>query len=138
MNYHQNELGSTLALTDESGTLTDQFAYTAYGKLCNRTGTTDTQFCWLGGYDTDTDLHLTLHRAYSANMKRFISTDPLGIDGFANLYAYGNLNPLFFVDPSGLWGENIHYGSDDFGGTLQWAQDAGFSEEKGSGRLIRH
>ncbi len=104
--YNSDELGSTLALTDENGTVTDEFAYTPYGKCTARTGTTGTPFQWLGGYgvyyDSSTDLHLTLHRAYSANMRRFISSDPMGIDGGVNLYAYGNLNPLFFVDPYGL------------------------------------
>ncbi len=131
--YHQDELGSTLALSDKNGSVTDEFAYTPYGEV-NRIGLTDTPFQWLGGYgvyyDTEANLHLTLHRAYSAKLKRFITADPLGIDGGVNLYAYGNLNPLFFVDPKGLWGKNIHFGSDDFGGTLQWAQDAGFSESQ--------
>ncbi len=66
----------------------------------------ETPFQWLGGcgvyYDNETDLHLTLHRAYSSKLKRFISPDPLGIDAFANIYAYGDLNPLAFVDPEGL------------------------------------
>ena len=132
--YHADEQGSTLALTDESGAVTDQFAYSPYGQALGRTGTNNTPYQWLGGYgvyyDSSTDLHLTLHRAYSANMRRFISADPLGIDGGVNLYAYGNLNPLAFVDPQGLWGENIHFGSDDFGGTLQWAQDANFTENQ--------
>ncbi len=119
--YHSDELGSTLALTDESGTVTDEFAYTPYG-TATHTGTTDTPFQWLGGYgvyyDADTDLHLTLHRAYSAHQKRFISSDPMGIDGGVNLYAYGNLNPLAFVDPYGLCAESF---SDKFYGTVdQW------------------
>jgi RHS repeat-associated protein len=103
-------LGSTLALTDEAGTVTDQFAYSPYGQLLSRTGTTATPFQWLGGYgvyyDSVSDLHLTLHRAYSAEQRRFIGIDPLGIDGFANLYAYGDLNPLAFVDPYGLCAES--------------------------------
>ena len=69
---------------------------------------TDTPFQWLGGYgvyyDSDTDLHLTLHRAYSSKLKRFISPDPLGIDGGVNVYAMANRNPLYFVDPYGLSG----------------------------------
>ncbi len=102
--YHQDELSSTLALTDETGTVTDEFAYMPYG-YATHTGSTETPYRWLGGYgvyyDADTDLHLTLHRAYSSKMKRFISSDPMGIDGGVNLYAYGNLNPVYFVDPSG-------------------------------------
>ncbi len=107
--YHSDEIGSTLALTDETGTVTDQFTYSPYGQAIGRTGSTETPFQWLGGYgvyyDSDTDLHLTLHRAYSAHQKRFISSDPMGIDGGVNLYAYGNLNPLAFVDPYGLCAE---------------------------------
>ena len=41
-------------------------------------------------------------------MKRFFTPDPLGIDGFVNLYAYGNLNPLFGVDPTGLLTVFVH------------------------------
>lgn len=108
--YHFDELGSTLALTDQAGSETDRFAYSPYGDLLGHTGTNDTAFRWLGGYgvyyDEDADLHLTLHRAYSANMRRFISTDPSGIDGGVNLYAYANLNPLAFVDPYGLCAES--------------------------------
>lgn len=103
--YHSDELGSTLALTDSSGTVTDQFAYMPYG-YANHSGTTETPFQWLGGYgvyyDVDTDLHLTLHRAYSCSLKRFLHPDPMGIDGGANVYAMANLNPLAFVDPFGL------------------------------------
>jgi len=103
--YHSDELGSTLALTDSSGTVTDQFAYMPYG-YASRTGTTQTPFRWLGSfgvyYDSATDLHLTLHRAYSCELKRFLQSDPLGIDGFENLYTYGDLNPLAFIDPLGL------------------------------------
>ena len=111
--YHGDELGSTLALTDGAGAVTDQFAYSPYGQLLSRTGTNSTAFLWLGGYgvyyDSAANLHLTLHRAYSAEQKRFISCDPLGIDGGMNLYAYGNLNPLAFVDPKGLYNQAVDY-----------------------------
>jgi RHS repeat-associated protein len=104
--YHSDELGSTLALTDETGDVTDQLAYTPYGGVTH-TGSTETPCQWLGGYgvyyDVDTQLHLTLHRAYDCSLRRFISTDPMRIDGGVNLYAYGNLNPLAFVDPLGLY-----------------------------------
>ncbi len=103
--YHSDELGSTLALTDAIGTITDQFAYMPYG-YANHSGTTSTPFQWLGGYgvyyDIDTELHLTLHRAYSVSLKRFISSDPLGLDASPNLYWYADGNPLWYIDPFGL------------------------------------
>lgn len=40
----------------------------------------------------------------------FISADPLGIDGGVNVYAYANLNPLAFVDPYGLCGNEPYTG----------------------------
>ncbi len=51
------------------------------------------------------DLYLTRHRAYSANLMRFLQPDPIGLDGGWNLYAYANGNPLAFVDPLGLYKE---------------------------------
>jgi hypothetical protein len=46
--------------------------------------------------------YLTRHRLYSPVLRRFLSTDPLGIDGGLNLYAYANGNPLAYIDPLGL------------------------------------
>ncbi len=37
-----------------------------------------------------------------SGQKVFLSADPKGIDGWVNLYAYGNLNPTIFTDPYGL------------------------------------
>ena len=120
--YHSNELGSTIALTDASGTPTDQFAYMPYG-YAKHTGSTDTPFQWLGGYgvyyDADTQLHLTLYRAYSCHLKRFMQADPLGIDGGSNVYMMANLNPLWFIDPYGLCPEDVTYGF----GLLDYAED---------------
>lgn len=132
--YHADELGSTLSLTDELGNVTDEFAYMPYG-YATHSGTNSTPFQWLGGYgvyyDTDTDLHLTLHRAYSSSMKRFISMDPTGIDAFPNLYAYGDLNPTYFVDPEGLWvwhaiGAAVGAGLDI--GAQMWIEGKSFDE----------
>ena len=47
-------------------------------------------------------LYLTRHRLYSPVLRRFLSADPLGIDGGLNLYAYANGDPLAYIDPLGL------------------------------------
>ncbi len=118
--YHSDEQSSTLALTDEAGSVTDQFAYTPYG-VATHTGSDDTPYQWLGGVAVRAEgngLYYMLNRTYSASMRRFVSADPSGIDGGANLYAYGNLNPLAFVDPYGLCAESF---SDKFYGAVdQW------------------
>ena len=102
---HSDGQGSVLALTDASGGVTDQFAYGPYGEPWSRTGTNELPFRWLGGsgvvYAGD-GLYLTYHRLYDANLKRFLQSDPKGLAGGVNLYAYGNLSPLVYVDPLGL------------------------------------
>jgi RHS repeat-associated protein len=103
--YHADEQGSTLALTDENGAVTDQFSYSPYGKCTARTGTTQTPFQWLGGIAVQNEgdgLYYMLNRYYSADMKRFIQQDPSGIDGGVNLYAYCVNNPTAYSDPFGL------------------------------------
>lgn len=103
--YHADEQGSTLALTDGSGNVSDQFAYSPYGELSAHIGTNSTPYEWLGGGAVraeGTNTYAMLRRFYSADQKRFMSADPKGIDGWVNLYAYGNLNPTIFTDPYGL------------------------------------
>jgi RHS repeat-associated protein len=116
--YHADEQGSTLALTDGSGNVTDQFGYTPWGVLTARTGITDTPYQWLGGVAVRdegdglpavTGLYAMQHRFYSATQKRFLSPDPTGIDSFPNLYAYGNMNPAFYSDPYGLCADSSAY-----------------------------
>ncbi len=102
---HADEQGSTIALTDASGSVTDQIAYSPYGEIFNRTGTTDIPYLYVGGFGVFNEGHNLLHmkaRYYDAQLKRFLTKDPIGLDGGSNLYAYAANNPLFFFDPFGL------------------------------------
>jgi len=125
--YHANEQGSVLALTDETGSVTDRFAYSPYGQVLGRTGTTDTPYQWLGGIAVRNEgggFYFMLNRYYSTDMRRFISTDPMGIDGGVNLYAYAGLNPIAFVDPLGLWQVTIG-GAYGYGGRVTFGKNNG-------------
>ena len=107
--YHFDARGSTIAITDANGNITDTFAYDTYGKLLSRTGTSSIIFGYNGrdGVVTDTN-GLTYMRAryYSPDMKRFINADIIaGAISNAitlNRFAYANGNPVSFVDPFGL------------------------------------
>ena len=102
---HSDELGKILALTDNNGAFTDEYAYQPYGRMIAHSGTNDLPFAFMGDYgvwNAGSGLSLTRHRAYDANLMRFLQSDPMGIDGGRNLYAYGGGNPLFWLDPLGL------------------------------------
>ena len=108
--YHFDSRGSTIAITDASGNITDTFAYDTYGKLLTRTGINTVIFGYNGrdGIVTD-DNGLIYMRAryYLPEMKRFINADVIaGAISNAitlNRFAYANGNPVSFVDPFGLW-----------------------------------
>ncbi|MFO7534840.1 MAG: RHS repeat-associated core domain-containing protein [Kiritimatiellia bacterium] len=104
---HGDSQGSTLAFTDNVGTPTDQWFYSPYGSVLNRTGATETPFQWLGGHGVrcqDDGMYLTLYRMYNSELMRFTSADPIGLSGGANLYAYCAGNPLTLMDPEGKCG----------------------------------
>ena len=108
--YHFDCRGSTAAITDISGNITDTFEYDTYGRLTARTGSTPIIFGYNGrdGVITDkTGLIYMRARYYSPDMKRFINADvvagKLSSAITLNRYAYANGNPVSLVDPFGLW-----------------------------------
>ena len=147
---HCDDFGSVVALTDTSGTVLHTALYGPHGEDWGTTGVNPTPFTWLGGYGVQTlntttplRLFLTRHRIYSATLNRFLSSDPLGLAGGLNLYAYAEGNPLAYMDPLGLksysfaneidWGNaltRVGGGAKMIGGALESA--AGFTFAAGT------
>jgi RHS repeat-associated protein len=52
-------------------------------------------------FDKETNLHYNTFRDYSPEIGRYIESDPIGLRGGLNTYAYVYDNPLGVVDPMG-------------------------------------
>ena len=134
---HSDELGRILALTDNTGTIMDEFAYQPYGRLIARTGLSDMPLLFMGDsgvLHAGQGLYLTRHRAYDANLMRFLQPDPIGLEGGRNLYSYAEGAPSMFTDPLGLWTLQIgpsFSGGIGFGGTIGFGVAVGYSHEYG-------
>lgn len=52
-------------------------------------------------YDSETELHYNRYRYYEPHSARYMSKDPIGLEGGLNTSAYVN-NPTHWIDPMGL------------------------------------
>lgn len=114
--YHFDFRGSTVAITDSCGNITDTFKYDTYGRLESRTGDSFVIFGYNGRDGVVTDRNGLLYmraRYYSPDMRRFINADiiPGEISNAVTLnrYAYANGNPVSNIDPFGLAAERGKY-----------------------------
>ena len=129
--YHFDCHGSTIAITNASGNITDTFAYDTYGKLLTRTGTNKVIFGYNGRDGVVTDDNGLIYmraRYYSPAMKRFINADVIvGTISNAvtlNRFAYANGNPVSLIDPFGLSPERGNQGhSSDYYNRAMWLDE---------------
>ena len=104
--YLQDGQGSTRALTDSSGVVTDTYSYTAFGDLLDQTGTTENSYLYTGQqFDSLTELYSLRARYYNPTIGRFLSQDTypynFGNPVELNRYGYTANNPINAFDPSG-------------------------------------
>jgi RHS repeat-associated protein len=101
-------LGSTVALTDDSGAVATEYTYDPFGgtTVTNHAGTATNPYQYAGRENDGTGLYYYRARYYHPGFGRFISADPLGhvseLAASGNLYVYGNDAPTTFIDPLGL------------------------------------
>jgi RHS repeat-associated protein len=63
-------------------------------------------------YDQETGNYYNYFRDYDPSTGRYLKSDPIGLLGGINTYAYAYLNPLSFTDELGLFGDGQIYGPD--------------------------
>jgi RHS repeat-associated protein len=143
-------LGSTIAVTDQSGALMERVYYSdAFGTPTFKNGsgatlagtTTGTRFLFTGReWLSQCGIYDYRNRAYSAQIGRFLETDPIRFAaGDGNLYRYVSNNPVNLWDPLGLWtvGGRINVsgpGFDvSFGITIDGHGNVDFTTSRGPG-----
>jgi RHS repeat-associated protein len=99
--YHQDQLGSTRALTNSTGTVVATYGYDAYGNVTGKTGSVTNPFQYAGQYtDAESGLEYLRARYYDAAIGQFLTRDPL-IGLTQQAYGYTKGDPLNVIDPSG-------------------------------------
>ncbi len=132
--YSRDHLGSIREVTNENGELAAQYDYDVWGKRVTISGDSSFDFGFTGHYfHQPSGLNLTMYRAYSPTLGRWISRDPMGESEGPNLYSYVANDPINMIDPLGLfnWRRWVPRGPWFFGtccnrsGGIEWASVAG-------------
>jgi RHS repeat-associated protein len=106
--YHCDQIGTPQELTDSDGELAWSAKYRAWGEAkeaiseAARKAGIGNPLRFAGQYhDAETGLHYNRHRYYDPSTGRFISKDPIGLEGGLNAFQYAP-NPTGWIDPLGL------------------------------------
>ncbi|MCW9057982.1 MAG: RHS domain-containing protein [Gammaproteobacteria bacterium] len=106
---HNDHLKTPKVLTDEAGNVVwsashDPFGMAAVDEDPDGDGVKVVLNVRFPGqyFDVETGLHYNYFRTYDPGTGRYLESDPIGLRGGLNTYAYAEGNPLLFTDPMGL------------------------------------
>ena len=98
-----NQGSVRLVVNTETGEIAQRLDYDSFGRVLCDTNPGFQPFGFQGGlYDPDTGLVEFCCRWYDAETGRWISKDPILLDGGWNVYAFCGNDPINRTDPSGL------------------------------------
>ena len=100
---HSDHLNTPQKVTDAGGQVVWDASYEPFGNASLLTEAVELPLRFPGQYfDGETGLHQNWHRDYDPGVGRYLQSDPIGLKGGLNTYAYVAGNPMRFVDPRGL------------------------------------
>jgi len=105
---HTDQLNTPRAITDGSGNLVWQWDSDPFGKETpNERPSGQTAFTFNPRFpgqqfDRESNLHYNYFRDYDPQSGRYVQSDPIGLNGGVNTYAYVNGNPNSYTDSFGL------------------------------------
>ena len=130
---HADHLGKPQIATDSSGAIVwDGGITTPFGESVALAGAFAQSLMFPGQYadmetalNDNTPLFHNWHRTYDPTLGRYLQSDPIGLAGGINRYAYVGGNPLSWIDPAGLdaWIVIDPKGAGKFGHALLFFED---------------
>ena len=134
---HNDHLGTPHMLSDENGIAVWRAVYEPFGLAAlnedpDNNGESVVLNMRFPGqyYDSESGLYYNYFRYYDPETGRYITSDPIGLDGGLNTYSYAHSNPIELIDPLGLWSVSVQaYGGP--GGAVKITYNNGTLEATG-------
>ena len=99
---HADHLGTPRRMTDTARAVVWDHVTRPFGETVSLLGVFENNRRFPGQYfDSETDLHYNYFRDYDPALGRYVQSDPIGLDGGLNTYAYVGGNPIKLTDPTG-------------------------------------
>ena len=105
VNYiHTDHLNTPRLATDPNQAITWRWESKAFGNTASQSFGVTINLRFRGQYfDAETGLHYNYFRTYDPSIGQYIESDPIGMNGGTNTFAYVRGNPLRLIDKLGLF-----------------------------------